>query len=246
MMAELIIDVSKWQGKMDWQKAKAAGVSGAMVKVSQGVYEDAQWVNNKANCNLDYKGGYHFLDYFNYVKGNEVAFGQLQAQKFVAFLEGWHDNLPGALDIESNEAWGVINQSSSPRIMKIALAFVNQYYSLRGHYPFIYASTNTVSMKEWTITGYQYIFRNFTKCPLWVANYNNISTPPTGAWLTYTLWQYSSTGDGVKYGNGVDGSKFVDLNRSIKPLGEIAIKPAGEITDAEKLAKLWAAHPEIH
>ena len=74
-------DISFWNGKMNWQKMKAAGAEYVIIKVSQGKMVDAKWAENKATCDLSYKGGYHFLDYENYTRGTEVEFGQMQAVK---------------------------------------------------------------------------------------------------------------------------------------------------------------------
>ena len=79
---------------------------------------------------------------------------------------------------------------------------------------------------------------------MWTADYgvNNGIPParppavPTG-WATWAVWQYSSKGVGATYGAQ---SAQIDLN-----LGKEEFIHPG-LTDAEKLSRLWEAHPELH
>ena len=68
------------------------------------------------------------------------------------------------------------------------------------------------------------------------------------------MWQYTSKGDGYLYGNA-QGSPSIDLNRvfNLQALLKPGVTPEDEVipvpvvlTDAEKLAKLWQHHPELH
>ena len=238
------IDCSFWNGSFNWTKAVNQGIEFAFIKASQGVYVDSKFKENSKTCPLKYKAGYHFLDYTlkNYVKGNEIAWGQQQARYFVSTVGDWN-TIPDALDMETNGSWEKIDQYTKDRVLKIALAFVGEYYKLRGYYPFIY--TNKY-ISEWC--------KNFTLCPLWIANYNSIEMPPTGAWSTYDIWQYTSTGDGQLYGNAY-GNKYIDLNKTIRPISSYSVKEVitedepvviPEPSDSEKLQLLWAWYKESH
>ena len=238
----MIIDISHWNGLFDWNKAVAQDVIGAYIKVSQGTYIlDDMFKPNSANCPLEYKGGYHFLDYCktHYPAGGEITFGQKQADWFIQQMGDWKYTLPGALDIETNAAWEKIDALSAGRVLKIALAFKNRYYVLTGHNPMIYCSPY---LTQW--------MQNFTDCPLWIANYK-VAKPTYSKWTSHALWQYSSEGDGLLYGNA-KGNKYIYLNKEGKPIAEWAVNiapvPEDEpvITDAEKLSRLWIAHPELH
>ena len=47
------IDVSKWQGTIDWAKVKNSGAEFAIIRVGYGMYEnqkDSQFENNYAGC----------------------------------------------------------------------------------------------------------------------------------------------------------------------------------------------------
>lgn len=232
----MIIDISHWNGSFDWNKAVAQGVIGAYIKATQGTYIlDDMFKKNSASCPLQYKGGYHFLDYCktHYPAGGEITFGQKQADWFVSQMGDWKYTLPGALDIETNAAWEKIDALSAGRVLKIALAFKERYYVLTGHKPMIYCSPY---LTQW--------MQNFTDCPLWIANYK-VSKPTYSKWAAHALWQYSSEGDGLLYGNA-RGNKYIDLNKEGKPIAEWAVNitPTNEdaplaLTYEQKVDVLW-------
>ena len=210
----MICDYSHWNGVIDWSKAVSAGVIGAYLKASQGTtLIDSQFKRSAAACPLKYKGAYHFFDYWtgHYSVGDENGFGIRQANYFLNVIGDWKYTLPGALDIENNSGsgWEDLNKNI-PRALKIVKGFVDRYKAVTGHYPVIYTSSY--------FTRY---LTDFTDCPLWVAHYG-VDKPVYYNWNEHALWQYSSEGDGVKYGNEA-GNKYVDLNSIGIPLDKWAI-----------------------
>lgn len=198
----MFIDISKWNGKFDWNKALAMGVEGAYIKSSEGLYTDSLFKRNSANCPLKWRGAYHFLYY------GTGASGAKQAEYVVNLLKGWKYNLPVALDIEPGN-YDIPFELNA--VLKIAMEFVEQYKELTGHNPVIYVSSGrTQEMSA------------FTDCPLWVAHYTQADKPTVYSWSEYVLWQYSSTGEGKLYGNEA-GNRHIDLNRIGKPIGTWAI-----------------------
>ena len=201
----IFTDVSKWNGVIDWSKQVAQGVEGTYIKASgcgdYGNYSDYKFKENSASCPHKYIGAYHFFDYRKP--------GADQCKFFLDTVDS-RGNLRGMLDIEDNSGSGWARLDSMyGTAMKYAMEFVNQYVLETGTNPGLYLNTGLTRQKDWI--G-QYIFRNFTHLPLWVANYNPITVPPTGAWSKYSLWQYTSEADGILYGNAT-GNKYIDLNR---------------------------------
>ncbi|MFA5208307.1 MAG: glycoside hydrolase family 25 protein [Candidatus Paceibacterota bacterium] len=242
----IFTDCSKWNERIDWQKAINQGVEGTYLKVGggspTGSYLDTKFIENSQSCPLSYRGGYWF---FNYTGQS----GRDQCKYFLDKLSGF-GNLRGVLDLEDSSGSGWAKLSSMyGTALKEALAFKNEYLLETGHELVMYLNTGLTQLKQATVTGYKYTFRNFTSCPLWVANYNDIPVPPTGAWSTYAMWQYTSKAPGYIYGNGI-GAPVIDLN-IVKDLTAL-LKPGqgGDdqptLTDSEKLEKLWNAHPELH
>ena len=201
----IFTDVSKWNGIIDWSKQVAQGVEGTYIKASgcgdYGNYSDYKFKENSASCPHKYVGAYHFFDYRKP--------GADQCKFFLDTVDS-RGNLRGMLDIEDNSGSGWARLDGMyGTAMKYAMEFVNQYVLETGTNPGLYLNTGLTRQKDWI--G-QYIFRNFTHLPLWVANYNPITVPPTGAWSKYSLWQYTSEADGILYGNAI-GNKYIDLNR---------------------------------
>src|SRR3972149_5030703 len=253
----MIIDISKWNGTFDWSKSQAQGVDGVYIKATgsgnYGNYEDYKFKEHSASCPLKYTGSYHYFDYQ----------GRSGADQCKYFLDkvGDFGTMRGVLDIEDNSTngWkhidGVIGIA-----MKEALAWVYQYKLETGHLPVMYLNLGLAKQRQWTISGYKYIFRNFLECPLWIARYSDVADPlrysstERAAWSDYALWQYSSKGNGRLYGNSIEND-FIDLNKvkDLQALLKPGITPEDKVipvpvvlTDAEKLAKLWQHHPDLH
>ena len=253
------IDVSKWNGVFDWSKAQAKGVEGAYLKATGcgngGNYEDYRFKENSASCSLKYKGTYHYFDYRGYSGADQC--------KYFLDKTGNFGNMRGCLDVEDNSSNGWVTFNSVlGTAMKQAYEWINEYLKETGHLPVMYLNLGLTLQKQWTTKGYQYIFRNFLECPLWVANYNNVTNPlrsldgKMSAWQDYAMWQYTRGGDGLGYGNS-PGNINLDINR-VKNLSAL-LKPGvtpedeqpipvviPEISDPEKLSRLWVAHPELH
>ena len=221
----IFIDVSKWNGIFDWSKAQAQGVEGVYIKATgsgnYGNYEDFKFPLNADTCTLKYKGSYHYFDYQ----------GRSGADQCKYFLDkvGDFGNMRGVLDIEDNSAngWKPID-SVIGIAMREALAWVYQYKLDTGHYPVMYLNLGLAKQRQWTITGYKYIFRNFLDCPLWIARYGDVPDPliysskERAAWSDYAMWQYTSKGNGALYGNAINND-FIDLNK-VKNLNAL-LKP---------------------
>jgi GH25 family lysozyme M1 (1,4-beta-N-acetylmuramidase) len=200
------IDISRYNGVFDWNRALAAGVTGTYIKSSEGLYTDSLFRINSASCPVKWRGAYHFLAY------GTGASGARQAEYAVNLIKDWRYNLPVALDIEPGN--GYDRPFVLEDVLNIAMDFVRRYRELTGHYPTIYASSSRT----------QYMGA-FTMCPLWVAHYTSAAAPRVYGWSDYALWQYSSEGSGAVYGNAA-GNAYIDLNRKGKPVREWAIGEA--------------------
>ncbi len=248
------IDISKWNSYFDWQKSVNQGVELAYIKAAGcgdwGNYEDFRFKDNSSSCILPYKGSYFFFDYRKH--GTDQC-------KYYLDKNGGFGNLRGMLDIEDNSVYGWAKLDSMVSVaLRNAMEFVTEYEKQCGHLPGIYMSTDPSTWQQWTVNGYKYTFRNFTGCPLWVARYDETANPLVigkrkSAWTDYAMWQYSSKGDGAAYGNTGAGNIYIDLNK-IKNLNAL-LKPGitiedpvilpVEISDSEKLKRLWNYHPEL-
>ncbi|WP_018157230.1 lysozyme [Demetria terragena] len=180
------IDVSKWQGNVDWKAQWGLGHRFAYVKATEGTYNKSATFAQQYNGSHDVgmiRGAYHFANPTD-------SSGSVQADYFVKNGGGWSSDgktLPGVLDIEwnpyeGNDCW---DMSASAMVSWIK-SFTARYKTLTGRDAVIYTNTNW--WKQCTGNS-----SAFAKNPLWIARYNStVGTLPAG-WSTYTFWQYTDT-----------------------------------------------------
>jgi GH25 family lysozyme M1 (1,4-beta-N-acetylmuramidase) len=181
------MDVSGWQGNVNWSRAWSNGARFAFVKATEGTsYRNpyfAQQYNGSYNVGM-IRGAYHFAL-------PDRSSGTAQADYFVSHGGGWSRDgktLPPALDIEYNPYGARCYGYSAAGMVSWIRAFSNEVHRRTGRYPVIY------STRDWwvTCTGNSAGFA--TANPLWIARYSSgPGTLPAG-WSFYTFWQYASSG----------------------------------------------------
>ena len=202
-MAKHIMDVSRWQGRIDWDAVKTSGtVDGVMLRVlgSKGgkPYLDPTFEANYATCIKRGipVGGY----YYTCAVISRQTEAELNALR--AALRGKTFQLPLAIDVED------------ARLRSLSLAALAQRVAQAA-----------AQLEAWNLYAMVYTYTNFadtalamdalTAYDLWLADYRGKRpTRPHG------MWQYTSTGHVA----GIDGP--VDLSRAYKDYPAI-IKKAG-------------------
>ncbi|WP_374727331.1 lysozyme [Haloactinomyces albus] len=181
------MDVSGHQGRVDWDRARAAGARFTYVKATEGTtYQSPvfpQQYNGSYRVGM-IRGAYHFAL-------PNVSSGAAQARFFVDNGGGWSADgrtLPGALDIEYNP-YGPMCYGLSPQEMSRWITdFSTTYRARTGRYPAIYTT------RHWwnTCTGGAEGFA--ATHPLWVARYGpEVGALPAG-WNYHTIWQFNDHG----------------------------------------------------
>jgi GH25 family lysozyme M1 (1,4-beta-N-acetylmuramidase) len=181
------MDVSSYQGNVNWSGAWNNGARWAYVKATEGTgYTNpyfAQQYNGSYNIGM-IRGSYHFAL-------PDRSSGSYQADYFVNHGGGWSRDgktLPGALDIEYNPYGGECYGLSQSSMRSWISSFINEYYARTGRWAVIYTTT------DWwtTCTGNYGGFAS--NDPLWIARYaSSAGTLPAG-WGYYSFWQYASSG----------------------------------------------------
>lgn len=197
------IDVSHWNGCIDFEKVKASGIDFVIIKAGgsdKGFYTDSKFIENynKAKAAELYVGAYYFAG--KYFRGIEA--GVIDAHKFIEILKGLKFDYPVFLDIEAQD------NRYKDEITDAAVAFC-QEMEKAGYFVGIYASD---------ISGYQYKLNHdrIKSYAHWVARYGN----EPKVCKEYGIWQYSSKGTI----NGISGSvdmdiSTVDYSKTIKEKG---------------------------
>ncbi len=181
------LDVSSFQGNVDWAQVAANGAQFAYAKASEGTYYTNPFFPQQyqgADLQGLIRGAYHFA-----IPDNST--GAAQADFFVSNGGGWSpDNhtLPGMVDLEYNPYGAVCYGLSQAQMVSWVASFVNEYFADTGRWPVIYTTTDWWS----TCTGNSASFAGHD--PLWIANYSASPNPLPAGWATYSIWQYNDTG----------------------------------------------------
>jgi GH25 family lysozyme M1 (1,4-beta-N-acetylmuramidase) len=186
-LSEPGLDVSSYQGNVDWQQVAANGGTFAYIKATEGTYYVdstyfAEQYNGSYAAGLE-RGAYHFG-----IPNNSS--GAAQADFFVARGGGWTRDgrtLPGMLDVEYNP-YGPECYGLTPAQMVAWIAsFEGEYQYLTGRYAAIYTTTNWWRACTGNTGG-------FGSAPLIIANYGSSPFPLPASWDHYDVWQYSDRG----------------------------------------------------
>jgi len=219
------VDISRYQGNINFAKMYAAGARFVFVKSSDGgpnahgravPYAD-QWIPQAKAAGL-LVGQYHFAQIPNTDDMNAVlAAANAQADLMIArwnahggYSQG---TLPLVLDIEQA---GVPSNVTDAEAVAFVKTWLEKVANATGKLPIIYS--NPTFLKN-HLSG----DASLANYPLWAANYFDVSnpgvSPKTGClntvWtgdgcnLRWTFWQYSQTGPGGTFGVS---SRGIDLN----------------------------------
>ncbi|MBL1067980.1 lysozyme [Streptomyces sp. 7-21] len=196
------IDVSHWQGTINWSSVRSAGIQFAWMKATEGTnYTDPSFDRNypAAHAAGVIRGAYHFAL-------PDRSSGATQANFFASNGGAWSaDNLtlPGVLDIEANPYGAQCYGLSTSQMRSWITDFYNTYRSRTGRDIVIYTSPSWWN----TCTGGWSGMASLS--PLWVAHWTSASSPtlPTG-FSIWTVWQYTSTGSVSGISGNVDRDWF--------------------------------------
>lgn len=189
------IDVSKWQGDIDWDAVKDAGIDFVIIRLgyrgsSSGVLvEDSYYEQNiKGATAAGIKVGVYF-----FTQAITEAEAIEEASMCVELVSGYKLTYPIFIDTESSG--GRADSLSVSARTKIIQAFCKTIASA-GYKAGVYASKNWYENKLTASSLSSYY--------IWVAQYSTACTY-TG---TYHMWQHSSSG----YINGISGRVDLDIS----------------------------------
>lgn len=190
-MAYKGIDVSSWQGNINWKKVKAAGITAAIIRYADGNYLDKYFDKNMKEAKAV---GIHIGAYI-FSRASSEAKAKEEARRLFEASRKYIPDMPLYIDLEAS--------SLSKNANSIAASFLKEMDALGGRGG-IYANLNWFS---------NYIDPSkFKDRPLWIAQYYEKLTAKHKEW--YGMWQYSSKGKV----SGIDGN--VDMNHLYIPYWE--------------------------
>ena len=211
------IDVSAWQGKIDWKTVADYGMGFAILRITEaGNVVDSQFENNLAGCNK-----YNIpVGVYKYSYAMTIAEIQREARKVVSTLNGRRIQFPVFLDLEYNDQRSLGSES----IHKMADAF-REIVEAAGYKFAIYCNVDWYE---------NVICSNLKKYDFWIARY----PANDDGWLQERLrpdfgvgWQYSSKAKIPGISGTVDRNVFYkDYSEEIEKKEETTVNQLQEHT----------------
>lgn len=196
-VAELGIDVSKYQGRIDWRRVAAAGYRFAFVRTGWAGYAggieegyDPRFVENAVGAReAGLSVGAYVYSYMNTPAAAHAA-----AESVMRLVEPYRLSYPLVLDFEDAKTYAALGRARSTAIARSFL----EDLEAGGYYAMLYTYTNFANnyLDMAALSAYD----------LWIADYR----ASVGYRGSYGIWQYTSSGRV----NGITGA--VDLDRSYK------------------------------
>lgn len=207
-----IMDVSRWQKRIDWDKVKASGlVSGVMLRAlgnsakdaPSKPYIDPTFERNYAECKrLGIPVGVYY-----YCKAVNTAETDAELALLRKVLAGKTVQLPVAVDIEDTYVQAPLGKQTLTDIAAHALASIEQMGFYAMLYTGLYFGQTNLYMGGATLKKYD----------VWLAAYR--SKKPEPGW-PFGLWQYTSKGKIPGVSGGVDLSvPYKDYSKIIAKKG---------------------------
>jgi lysozyme len=183
------IDVSKWQGDVNWTKVAQSGVKFAFVRVSHGVNTIDQWF--ESNWQEAHEAGLHVGAYQYFEPGQSAdAQADIMIEKIGTLQPG---DLPPVIDVESH------GNLSATQVAAAVTKWVQRVEAATGVKPIIY--TGRFFWQDYVKT------QAFASYPLWIAHYTNNCPNLPSQWSDWAFHQYTDKGTV----SGVSGP--TDMNR---------------------------------
>lgn len=232
------IDVSKWNGKVDWARVKEQGIDFAMIRSSLGWYDEIEDKDHEYEFQYDEQ----LLNNLKGASENNVSFGIyhysyadtiekaiLEAEYVLNAINEYGKEykekmtLPIAYDIEEEKAAKV----GKAKLTEIAITFCTKIYEA-GYTPIIYSNKNFflnyLNLDKLNAMAYNYWYASPKANP----NFSDKITIGDTKTSPF-IWQYSFNGS-VEGANTSDGT--VDMNvLYMKDRVKVEVKDNGQVVD---------------
>ena len=173
------IDVSHWQGVIDWKAVAGAGYRFAIIKATQGKsYRDPCFERNLFQAQEAglLVTGYHFAE----PDSNDPL---AEVDNYLRAMDSdFSDLLPARLDLE-----GEVRLSPS-HLQSWAYAWLNAVQQRTDRMPGPYSCPSYIRRNLNTADNM------LTYFPLWISDPNGLETPRIAPWTTWAFWQVDCKG----------------------------------------------------
>lgn len=187
------IDVSEWQGTIDFEEVKEAGIDIVYIRASEGTsYIDPYFKENYENAKVNgLKTGF-----YHYVTARTVEEAREEAEFFVSNIKGTEPECKLAMDFES------FGDLSKDQINEISKVFLETVQTLSGKECVIYSDVyNAREIFDEELAK---------KYAIWVADYFVEEPADNGKWSSWVGFQYTDQGRINGIDGNVDRDKFTN------------------------------------
>lgn len=183
------IDVSHYQGNIDWAEMEKQGIDFAFIKATEGSsHVDQCFEENwkKAGQTSLVAGAYHFFSF--------DSEGKIQAEHFIGTVGDMQGKLAPVIDIEyyGDKKKNPPSKEAVQAQLAVMLDLLEEHYHVK---PIIYTTYKAC---------HDFIKGEFEDYPLWI---RNVYYPPVS--MKWTFWQYT---DKVVLDGYRGSEKYIDRN----------------------------------
>ncbi len=171
------IDVSEFQGNINYNEVKNAGIEIVYIRSSEGTnFIDPFFRTNYENA----KANGLKVGFYHYVTARDIESAIQEADFFASVIEGTNPDCKLAMDFE------YFDGLSSYEVNEISLAFLNRLQQVTNKEVVVYSDAyNAQNVFNKEVASY----------PLWIADYFVSNPAPNDNWNFWVGFQYSDIGN---------------------------------------------------
>ncbi len=176
------IDVSHWEGKINFRRVKEAGIRLVYIKATQGTtVVDPDFERNYREADRERMR----IGFYHYVTARDVEEAKAEAVFFSEKIKGKNQHARPAMDFEE------FGELPRREIREISMEFLRELEQRTGVRPVIYSDASNAAT----------VFDDdrLREYPLWIAQYGVERPDMENPWRRWSGWQYTDAGrvDGI-------------------------------------------------
>lgn len=171
------IDVSHWDGKIQFRRVRESGIRLVYIKATQGTTEvDPDFERNYREADRENLR----IGFYHYVTARNLAEAKAQAAFFAERIKEKRQHARPAMDFEE------FGELSHREVREIALQFLRELEERIKVRPVVYSDASNAST----------VFDDdrLREYPLWIAQYGVVRPDMENPWRKWSGWQYTDSG----------------------------------------------------
>lgn len=186
------VDVSSYQGLIDWETLAGQGISFAFIKATEGsAFTDMFFAYNYEQAQKTHLriGAYHFFSF--------DSPGETQAAHYIETVPKIDGMLPPVIDVEfyGDKKSNPPQAEAVREQLSVLIGMLQEAYGMR---PILYATEETYE---------RYLAGSFAECDIWIRGV--YTSPRLSDGRDWTFWQYTNR----EKLDGYEGEeRFIDMN----------------------------------